>query len=34
MIFSAAIENMNNIFYYSVKSTYVAFLALALTTTN
>ena len=34
MIFSAAIENMNNIFSCSVKSTYVAFLTLTLVTTN
>ena len=34
MVFSAPIENMNNIFYCLVKSTYVDFLALTLITTN
>ena len=36
MLYNPAIENMNNIFYCSVKSTYVAFLTLTLTliTTN
>ena len=34
MFYSTAIENMNNIFYCSVKPTYVAFLALTLITTN
>ena len=34
MLHSTAIENTNNIFYCSVKPTYVAFLALTLITTN
>ena len=34
MVFSAPIENMNNIFYCLVKFTYVGFLALTLITTN
>ena len=34
MLYSTAIENTNNIFYCSVKPTYVAFLALTLITTN
>ena len=34
MLHSTTIENTNNIFYCSVKPTYVAFLALTLITTN
>ena len=34
MLYSTAIENTNNIFYCSVKTTYVAFLTLTLIITN